>query len=80
MKGTATEEAWDVFRPEVEKRAAKAKMIAEKFNLPFIPLQDKFDEATLLAPADYWLRDGVHPTTEGQELIKREWLKFFQEL
>ena len=80
LKGTATEEAWDVFRPEVEKRAAKAKMIAEKFNLPFIPLQDKFDEATLLAPADYWLRDGVHPTTEGQELIKREWLKFFQEL
>ena len=80
LKGTATEEAWDVFRPEVEKRAAKAKMIAEKFNLPFIPLQDKFDEATLLAPADYWLRDGVHPTTEGQELIKREWMKFFQEL
>ena len=80
LKGTATEEAWDVFRPEVEKRAAKAKMIAEKFNLPFIPLQDKFDEATLLAPADYWLRDGVHPTTEGHELIKREWLKFFQEL
>ena len=80
LKGTATEEAWDVFRSEVEKRAAKAKMIAEKFDLPFIPLQDKFDAATLLAPADYWLRDGVHPTTEGHELIKREWLKFFKEL
>lgn len=80
LKGTATEEAWDIFRPEVEKRAAKAKMIAEKFDLPFIPLQDKFDAATLLAPADYWLVDGVHPTTMGHELIKREWLKGFYTL
>ena len=80
LKGTATEEAWDVFRPEVEKRAAKAKMIAEKFNLTFIPLQDKFDEATKLASADHWLRDGVHPTTEGHELIKREWLKGFERI
>ena len=80
LKGTATEEAWDVFRPEVEKRAAKARMIAEKFNLTFIPLQDKFDAAAKLAPADYWLRDGVHPTTEGHELIKREWLKGFERI
>lgn len=80
LKGTVTEEAWDVFRSEVEKRAAKARIIAEKFNLPFIPLQDKFDAATLLAPAEFWLKDGVHPTTEGNELIKREWLKFFKEL
>ena len=50
------------------------------FNLTFIPLQDKFDEATKLAPADHWLRDGVHPTTEGHELIKREWLKGFERI
>lgn len=80
LKGNATKEVWDIFRPEVEKRAAKSKMIAEKFNLPFIPLQDKFDAATELAPANYWLSDGVHPTTAGHELIKREWLKFFKEL
>ena len=71
---------WNVFRPEVDKRAAKARMIAEKFDLAFISLQDKFDVATKLAPADYWLRDGVHPTTEGHELIKREWLKGFATL
>ena len=80
LKGTATEEAWDVFRPEVEKRAVKARMIAEKFDLPFISLQDKFDAAAKLAPADYWLRDGVHPTTQGHELIKREWLKGFERI
>ena len=25
----------------------------------------------------YWSVDGVHPTIEGHELIKREWLKTF---
>ena len=60
--------------------AEKAKEIAEKYHLAFIPLQDKFDEAAKLAPNTYWLRDGVHPTTMGHELIKREWLKCFWEL
>ena len=77
LKASATEERWEEFRTEVEMRAQKAKEIAEKYDLVFVPLQDKFDEATKLAPADYWLRDGVHPTTAGHELIKREWMKRF---
>lgn len=27
-----------------------------------------------------WIRDGVHPSTMGHELIKREWMKAFQML
>lgn len=80
VKGAATDEAWDVFRTEVEKRAIKARMIAEKYDLVFIPLQVKFDEALKLASSEYWFRDGVHPNTEGHELIKREWLKAFKGL
>lgn len=80
LKGTATEEAWEEFRYEVERRAAKARMIAEKYELPFVLLQKKFDDAAKLAPADYWLLDGVHPTIEGHELIKREWMKSFETL
>ena len=55
-------------------------MVAEKYGLTFIPLQEKFDEAVKLAPNDYWLQDGVHPMPAGHELIKREWLKAFKTL
>lgn len=80
LKASATEAAWDVFDAEVRKRAMKAREIAEKYNLTFVPLQDKFDEVSASCPADYWLADGVHPTTMGHELIKREWIKMVPNL
>ena len=70
LKASATEKCWEQFQSEVKKRAVKAKEIAEKYDLLFVPLQDKFDEALQLAPADYWIADGVHPTAAGHELIK----------
>lgn len=68
---------WEYFVTEVPKRAAVAKRIAEKYDLPFIALQDIFDDACKRAPASYWLRDGVHPTPMGHWLIKNEWIKAF---
>ena len=68
------------FDSEVKKRAAKAKLIAEKYGLVFVELQNKFDELTQQAEETYWLRDGVHPTPMGHEMIKREWIKAFEEL
>lgn len=79
LKGSKTEERWDEFWIEVRKRAEKAKAVAKKYQLPFISLQDKFIEATKKAQESYWLVDGVHPTTAGHELIKREWIKTFKE-
>lgn len=86
LEGVATESTeenptrWETFNKEVRLRAAAAKRVAEKFNLPFITLQDKFDEALKQAPSNYWLYDGVHPTPNGHELIKREWIKTFKTL
>lgn len=71
---------WEGFRAGVEERARRAKAVAEKYNLPFITLQDKFDEAAKTAENSYWLYDGVHPTAMGHELIKTEWIKAFKEL
>lgn len=80
LRATAREEMWEYFSGEVAKRAEKAREIAKKYNLTFIPLQDKFDAAIKSAPAEYWSADGVHPTAMGHEIIKREWIKAFNTL
>ncbi len=80
LKGSATEANWDKFRSGAIEKAAAAKRVAEKNNLLFIPLMEKFDEAAKTASCEYWLYDGVHPTAMGHELIKREWLKAFEVL
>ncbi len=80
LKGTATEEHWDYFSKEVPMRAEKAKQIAEKYDLTFVPLQEKFDEAVKLAPESYWLGDGVHPTQAGHALITKEWIAAFKKM
>ena len=86
LRGVATDNTdkipnkWNIFRSEVQKRAEKSKAVAEKYNLTFVPLQDKFDEAAKTTENTYWTSDGVHPTTMGHELIKREWLKAFKSM
>ena len=70
----------ETFKKGVRERAKIAKEIAKEFNLPFIKLQEKFDEALKSAPADYWLIDGVHPTSMGHTLIKNEWIKEFNKI
>ena len=80
LKGIATEENWEYFSTEVPKRAKLAEKVAQKYDLPFIKLQEEFDRAEKLCPSDYWLKDGVHPTIIGHELIKRKWIKTFKDM
>lgn len=87
LPGSATEntpetpDRWEFFRKEVDLHRAAAKRVAEKQGLLFVPLQDLFTKVNADAPEKgYWLRDGVHPTAAGHELIKREWLKAFEQL
>lgn len=74
---TVTENRWEPFRHDVEMRAAAAKRIAEKYNLIFVPLQKRFDDALEKAPATHWTSDGVHPTAAGNYIIKTAWLEAF---
>lgn len=86
LKGKATDSTeeyhrrWEEFSSGVYQLAAIVRNIADERGIKFIPLQDKFDNACKNAPESYWLSDGVHPTPEGHELIKREWLKAFGEI
>lgn len=87
LRGTATDRLlddgtplYDIFRAEVEKRAAAASRIASSMHLPFLPLMQAFDGlAEKTAPGD-WLIDGVHPTPAGHEYIAREWMRMFKEM
>ena len=76
--GEAADYRWDIFRGEVEKRAKASKSIAKKYNLTFVPLQDKFDKACENAPCTYWTKEGVHPTAMGHGLIAEELTKIVE--
>ena len=80
LKGTANEDNYDIFRAEVEKRAEAAKEVANKHGLEFVELQSCFDKAIELAPASFWLRDGVHPTHSGHKLISDKWVAGFENI
>ena len=75
LRASATDANWENFNREVRLRAKSAKWIAEKHNLPFVSLQDKFDAACEKCEPSYWLSDGVHPTAAGHELIARALLE-----
>ncbi len=80
LEGEATKDNIDEFRKGIAEMGVRAKKIADTYGLPFIPLQNVFDEACKKAPADYWLIDGVHPTPAGHGLIKNEWLKAYKNI
>lgn len=86
LEGTATCNTEEIpdrlerFQKDVAEKVAVVKNLAQKYGLPLVELQPAFDEACTKAPADYWAKDGVHPTPCGHELIKRLWLKAFEEI
>ena len=80
LPGTGIDKYYNDFRADVEKKAAVAKKLAEKYSLPFMELQKDLDELTKKAPADYWLRDGVHPQTTFHQYIADKWIKMFKDM
>jgi len=81
LKGSATypdKKTWKYFESELELRRNVCKKMAEKYDAIYVSLQDKFNEAqSSIKDLSYYLRDGVHPTASGSELIAREWINEF---
>ncbi len=78
LLGSATEEKYEEFLI-VKEYAKVVKRLADKYKIPFLPLQEKFDEAAKMHDAKYYLIDGVHPNIAGATLIANEWQKLFKE-
>lgn len=77
--GTAVDAlGYEEFRAEVEKRIDAAKRIADRYDLPFVNLQARFDDAASRGPVACFTEDGVHPVAGGAELIKRAWLDTYK--
>ncbi|MBR5870272.1 MAG: lysophospholipase [Clostridia bacterium] len=71
-------ENWDYFREETAVRGKIVEQVARETNQLYLPLQEKFNAACQKADASYWLRDGVHPTAAGHQMIADEWLALFR--
>lgn len=86
LEGSATQNRPDQpdryrqFRDGVARVAAIEKSVAEKYGIKFIDLGKILDEEAERYTAKALTGDGVHPTQKGHEIIKREWLKAFEEL
>ena len=57
---------------EMAERAQICKQVADKFDIPFIPLQRIISAFAAQTTNATVLHDGVHPTAVGHELISRE--------
>jgi len=76
----ANEARWKEFRGGVEIKAAIVKKIAEKYGLKFVSLQKELDAVAEKVPVGYYADDGVHTSIFGMEIVKRQWLKAFEEI
>lgn len=68
------------FSSGVAELASISKKLAEKYGCAYIDLQAMFDEAVKTIPVAELTGDGVHPTAKGHQLIKKEWIKAFDEI
>ena len=86
LEGSATENRPDqpdryrLFRENVAKVAAIEKDVADKYGIKFVDLGKILDEEAKVYTAKALSGDGVHPSDKGHEIIKREWLKAYNEL
>lgn len=63
----------DKWFPEFTQRREAAQKVASEMSLEWVPFQTMFDEASKIAPPDYWAADGVHPSLAGHALMAETW-------
>ena len=68
-------EVTEIWLEDLKKRQAIVKDLAKSFEATFVPFQSMFDEAQKRAPAEYWAKDGVHPSPAGHALMAQTWLE-----
>ena len=70
-----TEDAWNLWNTEVQKRREAVKELAQEFDAVLVDYTPVFEKAMKRQAAEYWIWDGIHPTIAGHEIMAREWIK-----
>ena len=70
LRSGAVNEKWF---PAFDAYRAAARRVADEFHALFVPFQLTFDRAVKHAPAEYWAKDGVHPSSAGAALMAHAW-------
>ena len=65
--------------PEVQKVENTIEALARQYQLPFLPLQERMQEAEKYG-TDALTPDGIHLTAFGHELLAKWWLEAFADL
>ena len=65
--------------PEVQEVENTIEALARQYQLPFLPLQERMQEAEKYG-TDALTPDGIHLTAFGHELLAKWWLEAFADL
>jgi lysophospholipase L1-like esterase len=67
--------SWDLWNGEVSLRSSMIRDLARRHGTELLEFQPLFDRASQLAPAEFWMPDGVHPSAAGHQIMADEWLR-----
>lgn len=63
------------WREDLDPKIAIARQLAREFADAYVALDGIFATASVQRSMDFWLPDGVHPSSAGHALIAQNWLK-----
>ncbi len=72
-------ESWETWNEGLAKRREIVVKLAKAHGAAVVKYQRAFDDAIKLAPAEYWIWDGVHPTYRGHQIMADEWERTIRE-
>lgn len=73
-------ERFQKFTIGITEKQMAVETISKKYGLPMIDLQTYFNMACKKNSPSLFSLDGVHPTPEGHELIKRLWIETYNNI
>lgn len=76
----AREKDYDTWINLMKPLQEQVRLVAQRNNAVFIPLQERFNHLGQQYGPAYWCWDGVHPTVCGHQVLADEWLNHVKPL